>query len=180
MKHGAGGLQVTPFSDLGAVASQAECERVWPEGLALALLDTSSHTGVLGGAARNVLALLATHFPAATVTLLALCAAHGTLSAEHSQAMTLQLPGGMVPASAPLLGWESSRPHPVRTCRPPPAAAALPFGRCSSGGAGGGGGGRTFWEGGYSVRVLPSLDAALLLDLAGPAVSAAGGTSIIQ
>lgn len=111
-------MQVTPFSDLGGLARPAGGAREWPEGLTVALLDTSSHAGVLGGAARNLLALLATHFPGATVRLLALRAALGTLSAEHSQLMTLRLPDGMHAASAPLLGWESSRPHPVRPRNP--------------------------------------------------------------
>ena len=114
--------QVTPFRHLASLVRSGEGGPVWPEGLAVATLDTGSPAGVLGGGARNVLALLAHHFPAAAVPLLALRAAHGALSAEHSQALTVQLPAGMHAESAPLLGWEASRPHPVRA---PPAATVV-------------------------------------------------------
>eukprot|EP00892_Ulva_mutabilis_P003533 jgi/Ulvmu1/1551/UM110_0014.1 len=104
--------KVTPFSDLARALQEGGASPQWPQGLIVATLDTSSHAGILGGATRNLLALLAQHFPAATVQVLALRAAHGALSPEHSQLLELKLPEGMNADSAPLLGWESSRPHP--------------------------------------------------------------------
>ena len=107
-------VQVTPFKELPSLASMDGGKPRWPPSLALAMLDTSCHEGVLGGVMRNLLALLAHHFPAADVPLLALRAAHGTLSVERSQVVALRLPEGMHADTAPLLGWEASLPHPVR------------------------------------------------------------------
>jgi hypothetical protein len=105
-------MQIEPFGALASVRGGK-----WPEDAAVAAIDTSSYDGVLGWPMRNLCTLLATHFPGATVPIVALRASMGQLSAEHSVALRVRLPDasillqaakGSLPDGVKAVGWEKA------------------------------------------------------------------------